>query len=224
MCGRFSLTVSPEELQKAFPGFEIPDDIPPSYNIAPTQPVPVIPNDGSQRLDFYRWGLVPSWAEEKFLKYNLINARGETAAEKPSFRSSFRRRRCLVLADGFYEWKQASGGGSKTPYYITRKDRKPFAFAGLWDIWHSPRGDELRSAVILTTKPNDLIQPIHDRMPVILPEEAYSTWLAQDEQKPETLQPYLQSYPAGELQAYPVSPYVNNPNHDDPRAIEPAGR
>lgn len=221
MCGRFSLTVSPDELQAAFPGFVIPEDLPPSYNIAPSQPIPVIPNDGSQRLDFFRWGLVPSWADEKFLKYNLINARGETAAEKPSYRSPFRRRRCLVLADGFYEWQKPSDGGSKIPYYITRKDRKPFAFAGLWDIWHSPHGDQLRSAAILTIDPNELVKPIHERMPVILPREDYPLWLAEAEQDPEVLQPLIKPYPAEELQAYPVSTYVNNPQHDDPRAIEP---
>lgn len=223
MCGRFTLTVSPEELQAAFPSFDIPPDVPPSYNIAPSQPIPVVPNDKNLKMTFMRWGLVPSWAkDEKFGGYNLINARSETAAEKPSFKNSFRRRRCAVLADGFYEWKKNSSG-AKTPYYITLKNREPFAFAGLWEEWISPEGDLLLSACILTTTPNKVIQPIHNRMPVILNKTNLDNWLQPGEVDPAAVQPLLQPYQESEIEAYPVSTYVNSPHNNSPQCIQPAG-
>ena len=212
MCGRFTLTVSPEELQAAFPDFKIPADIPPSYNIAPSQPIPVVPNDSSDSLDFYPWGLIPSWTKASQLgQYSLINARSETAAEKPSFKNSLRRRRCLILADGFFEWSKSSSGGGKTPHYITLKDQSPFAFAGLWDLWQSPEGEILKTACILTTSPNELVKPIHDRMPVILPPDRYRPWLKAGEGAPEEFLPLLLPYPAELMQAYPVSSFVNSP-------------
>jgi len=221
MCGRFTLTVSPDELQAAFPNFHIPHDIPPSYNIAPSQPIPVVANDGKKNLDFFRWGLIPSWTkEDKLGKYNLINARSETVAEKASFKTSFRRRRCLILTDGFFEWSKSISGKGKTPYYITLKDQSPFAFAGLWDIWHSPEGDLLKSACILTTTPNNLVKPIHDRMPVIIPSEKYAEWLKPEEGQPEEFQPLLVPYPAESMQAYPVSTYVNSPKNNSPQCIQ----
>lgn len=222
MCGRFTLAVAPEKLQAAFPDFQIPNDIPPSYNIAPSQPIPVIPNDGKDELTFYTWGLVPSWAEDaSFGGYNLINARAETVADKPSFRTPFRRKRCLVLSDGFYEWKKPSGGGHKIPYYIHLTDRSPFAFAGLWDRWQSPLGDELLSACIITTEPNATVKPLHNRMPVILPREAYKDWLQPGEANPDKLLSYLQPYPGEKMEAYPVSTFVNNPKNDTPQCIKP---
>ncbi len=221
MCGRFTLTVSPEDLQAAFPNFHIPVDIPPSYNIAPSQPIPVVPNDGENTLDFYRWGLIPSWTKaDKIGKFSLINARSETVAEKPSFKASFRRRRCLILTDGFYEWSKSTTGKGKTPYYFTLRDQTPFAFAGLWDIWHSPEGDPLRSACILTTTPNDLVKPIHDRMPVILQPESYTDWLKPEEGRSDDFQPLLVPYPAELMQAYPVSTYVNSPKNNSPQCIQ----
>lgn len=221
MCGRFTLTVSPDELQAAFPNFTIPGDLPPSYNIAPSQPIPVVMNDGQERLDFVRWGLVPFWTKpDKVGKFALINARSETAAEKASFKTPFRRRRCLILADGFFEWSKSNSGKSKTPYYISLKNQSPFAFAGLWDIWNSAEGDQLKTACILTTSPNELVKPIHDRMPVILPMDQYQTWLSPDEVKPEMLQPLMLPYPAEEMQAYPVSPYVNSPKNNSPQCIQ----
>lgn len=221
MCGRFTLTVAPDELRAAFPDFDIPGDIPPSYNIAPSQPIPVVPNTGENRLDFYHWGLIPSWTKAENLgRYNFINARSETAAEKPSFRSSFRRRRCLILADGFYEWSKAKPGGSKTPYYFTLQDHSPFAFAGLWEIWHSPEGDPLLSACILTTQPNETVKPIHNRMPVILKSADYQTWLDPEEGPPEKFQPLLRPYPADQMQTYPVSTYVNSPKNNSPQCIQ----
>ena len=221
MCGRFTLTLSPEELQAAFPGFNIPVDLPPSYNIAPSQPIPVIINDGSKNLDFYSWGLIPSWTKaDKVGKYSLINARSETASEKASFKASFRRRRCLILADGFFEWSKSNTGSGKTPYYITMKDQSPFAFAGLWEIWNSPEGDEIRTACILTTQPNAVVKPIHDRMPVILPDKAISAWLEPGEARPDELQVLMKSYPAEAMQAYPVSTYVNSPKNNSPQCIQ----
>lgn len=223
MCGRFTLTVSPDELQTYFPDFHIPADLPPSYNIAPSQPIPVVPNTGSKEMTFYKWGLVPSWSEdENFGGYNLINARGETVAEKPSFRTPFRRKRCLILSDGFFEWKKPSGGGRKTPYYIRMKDQRPFAFAGLWDRWQSPHGDALLSACIITTEPNETVAHLHNRMPVILPREAYPDWLQSGEVDPRQLTPYLTPYPGAEMEAYPVSTFVNNPKNNAPQCIEPA--
>ncbi len=223
MCGRFTLTVSPEELQAAFPSFDIPPDFPPSYNIAPSQPIPVVPNTKDKKMTFMRWGLVPSWAkDEKFGGYNLINARSETAAEKPSFKSSFRRRRCAILTDGFFEWKKNSSG-AKAPYYITMKDREPFAFAGLWEEWISPEGDLLLSACILTTTPNEIVQPIHNRMPVILYDTDLDCWLQPGEVAPAAVKPVLKPYSGPELEAYPVSTYVNSPNNNSPQCIQPAG-
>ncbi len=221
MCGRFTLTVSPEELQAAFPNFSIPGDIPPSYNIAPNQPIPVIPNDGKKTLDFYLWGLIPSWTKpDQIGKYNLINARSETAAEKASFKNSVRRRRCLILADGFFEWSKSTPGGSKTPYYFTRKDHLPFAFAGLWEDWISPEGDSLKSACILTTSPNQTVKAIHNRMPVILNPADYHTWLDPREGKPEEFLHLLVSYPDELLEARPVSTYVNSPKNNSPLCIQ----
>jgi putative SOS response-associated peptidase YedK len=221
MCGRFTLTVSPEELQAAFPNFTIPGDLPPSYNIAPSQPIPVILNNGEEKLDFVTWGLIPFWTKpDKVGKFALINARSETAAEKASFKTPFRRRRCLILADGFFEWSKSSSGKSKTPYFITLKDQSPFAFAGLWDSWNSPEGDSIKTGCILTTSPNDLVKPIHDRMPVILPKNQYQTWLSPDEVKPEMIQPLMIPYPANEMQAYPVSTFVNSPKNNSPQCIQ----
>jgi putative SOS response-associated peptidase YedK len=181
----------------------------------------VIINDGENKLDFYRWGLVPSWTKpENIGKYSLINARSETAAEKASFKASFRRRRCLVLADGFFEWSKSTSGKGKTPYYISLKDHAPFAFAGLWEIWNSPDGDQLRTTCILTTQPNDLVKPIHERMPVILPQDGYQTWLTEGEVQIEELQALMTPYPADLMQAYPVSTYVNSPKNNSPQCIQ----
>ena len=222
MCGRFTLTVSPEDLQAAFPNFSIPGDLPPSYNIAPTQPIPVIPNDGEDTLDFFRWGLIPSWTKpDKVGKFSLINARSETAAEKPSFKASFRRRRCLILADGFYEWSKPKSGGSKIPYYFTVNDHSPFAFAGLWEIWYSPDGDPIKSACILTTSPNQTVKPIHDRMPVILQPTDYQIWLNPEEGDPDQFQSLLVPFPDDLMDTYPVSTYVNSPQNNSPQCIQP---
>jgi putative SOS response-associated peptidase YedK len=221
MCGRFTLTVDPGQLQNAFPWASIPDEFPPRFNIAPTQPVAVIANDGQNRMDFYLWGLIPSWAKDPDIGNRLINARAETLAEKPAFRSAFKRRRCLILADGFYEWKQHADKKIKIPMYIQLADKKPFAFAGLWEIWNTSDGSEIRSCTIITTRPNRLMEEIHNRMPAILAPQYYQAWISPDEQDVQSLAALLEPIPAEEMKAYPVSRLVNSPNNDIPDCIRP---
>ena len=221
MCGRFTLTVDPDQLREAFPWLNTPEGLSPRYNIAPSQPVAVVPNDGRNQLDFYVWGLIPSWAKDPAIGNRMINARAETLIEKPSFRNAFRRRRCLIPADGFYEWKQEPGRKTKIPTYIRLKSGKPFAFAGLWERWDSPDGSTVFSCTIITTQPNELMQEIHNRMPVILPEAAYPLWLSPGEADAGALQAVLQPYPAGEMTAYPVSTLVNSPANDAAACIAP---
>ena len=222
MCGRFTLTVDPGQLQDAFPWAAIPDDFSPRFNIAPTQPVAVIPNDRQERMDFYVWGLIPSWAKDPEIGNRMINARAETLAEKPAFRSAFKRRRCLILADGFYEWQAEEGKKTKTPMYIQLASKKPFAFAGLWEIWNGSDGSEIRSCTIITTQPNQMMAKIHNRMPVILDPKEYPLWLSPEEKESGSLAALLQPYPAAEMSAYPVSRLVNSPSNDQPECILPA--
>jgi putative SOS response-associated peptidase YedK len=222
MCGRFTLTVTPEQLQQAIPGLKIAAEMAPRYNIAPSQPVAVVPNDGLLKLDYYVWGLIPSWAKDPAIGNRMINARGETLAEKPSFRAAFRRRRCLIPADGFYEWQQTPGRTTKTPFYIRMKTGEPFAFAGLWESWNAPDGSQVLSCAIITTTPNTLVAAIHNRMPVILPREAYERWLEPGEQDPAQLQPLIRPYPEEAMLAYPVSTLVNHPENDVAACIQPA--
>ena len=221
MCGRFTLFLDPDELRQEMPWLDVPDQITPRYNIAPSQPVAVVANDGKNRLDYFVWGLVPSWAKDPAIGNRMINARAETVTEKPSFRNAFRRRRCLILANGFYEWKQDPAGKGKIPMYIQLNSGKPFALAGLWEIWNSPDGSNLLSCTIITTQPNELMQPIHNRMPVILPASAYPTWLQPGEVDTRPLQALLAPYPAEEMVARPVSRAVNNPANDSPECITP---
>ncbi|NLG74136.1 MAG: SOS response-associated peptidase [Chloroflexi bacterium] len=221
MCGRYTLTLDSTQIQKTFPWLTVPEGVEPRYNIAPTQPVAVVPNDGRNRLDFFTWGLIPSWAKDPSIGNRLINARAETLTEKPSFRSAFRRRRCLVLADGFYEWRQIPGQKGKVPMYIQMKDRELFAFAGLWEHWNAPDGSHILSCTIITTSPNPLMEEIHNRMPVILPKEGYSLWLSPDEEDPQMLSELLRPYPHEEMMAYPVSTMVNSPANESPECIVP---
>lgn len=221
MCGRFTLTADVNAIQGAFPWLHVPGELQPRYNIAPSQPVAVVPNDGKNRLDFFVWGLIPSWAKDPSIGNRMINARSETLAEKPSFRTSFKRRRCLVLADGFYEWRQEAKGQPKTPMYIRLESGDPFAFAGLWDQWNAADGSTILSCTIITTEPNPLVQRIHNRMPVILPTQAYEAWLEQGEQNPAELSQWLKPYPAAEMMAYPVSRQVNSPGNESPNVILP---
>lgn len=221
MCGRFTLAVDPADLQAAFPNFDFPEKTSHRYNIAPTQPVLVIPNDGKSAADYFVWGLIPMWAKDPSIGSRLINARAETLAEKSAFRGAYKYKRCLVLADGFYEWKSQAGSKLKVPYYIHLKTGKPFAFAGLWDEWHSPDGSQVKSCTIITTEPNALMSTLHNRMPVILPPGAYSAWLDPAPQKPEALHDLLTQYPAVEMTAHPVSTQVNSLAVDRPELIAP---
>ncbi|MBP1776132.1 MAG: hypothetical protein H6Q86_2142 [candidate division NC10 bacterium] len=220
MCGRFSLgaTIRIGQL------FDLPNwpETPPRYNIAPSQEVPAVIQNrevGGREFRPFRWGLVPSWAKDPAIGNRMINARSETAATKPAFRKPFGERRCLILADGFYEWKR--DGSRKQPYYIKLRDGEPFAFAGLWDHWAPADGQPLETCTILTTTPNALVQPIHDRMPVILPSSAYGAWLDRTVSDVPTVQALLTPYPADEMIAYPVSTRVNNPAHDTPECVLP---
>lgn len=219
MCGRYTLRTKPEKVAQEFDLPEVPV-LHPRFNIAPTQPVAVVrfdPKEGLRRLDLLRWGLVPFWADDPAIGNKMINARSDTAAQKPAFRHALESKRCLVIADGFYEWQKREGG--KQPFFIHRKDDGPFAFAGLWDIWN--KGDEpITSCTILTTEANDLMVPIHDRMPVILPKSARTIWLDPfvDAKK---LQPLLVPYAGDDLGACPVSRLVNVPTNDVPECVMP---
>jgi putative SOS response-associated peptidase YedK len=221
MCGRFTLTVNPADLKDTFSEYIFPPKFGPRFNIAPSQPVLAIPNDEKNTADFFIWGLIPMWAKDPSIGNRLINARGETVAEKPSFRGSFKYKRCLILADGFYEWKANSGKKTKTPYFIHMKDRKPFALAGLWDAWESPDGSSIKTCTIITTTPNELMEHLHDRMPVILHPRDYAKWLDVSPQTPENLLPLIKPFPADEMSAYRVSTLVNKPANDSPELLVP---
>ncbi len=221
MCGRFTLTAAGQALADEFELQDVPQ-LAPRYNIAPSQDVAVILLDGerAQRvLRSMRWGLVPHWAKDPAVGNRMINARAESAAEKPAYRMPFRKRRCLLPATGFFEWKRVGAG--KQPMLLRRRDGRPFAFAGLWDRWHPEDGEPVESCTILTTEPNDLVVEVHDRMPVILPPEAYEPWLDPAIQEPAELQSLLVPYEASEMIAHPVSRRVNAPANDDPDCIEP---
>ncbi|NDJ61493.1 MAG: SOS response-associated peptidase [Chloroflexi bacterium] len=223
MCGRFVLAVDGSAVQQAF-NLDTTPDIQPRYNIAPTQQLPVITNEHPKQVAFYRWGLIPSWAKEMGIGNRLINARAETAAEKPAFRTAYKRRRCLIPTTGFYEWQQrddADGKTHKVPLYIHPKDDSVFAFAGLWEVWHSPEGDEIRTFTILTTDANDFMAPIHNRMPVILDPADYDRWLTPDEVRTRDVQALLIPYQADTLTAHEVSKAVNRAANDSPECIVP---
>ncbi|MDP9408922.1 MAG: SOS response-associated peptidase [Actinomycetota bacterium] len=218
MCGRYTLATPVGRLAEEF-GFDSSStEFRTSYNVAPTRQVPVVlAEGGKRRLEMLRWGLVPSWADDPGIGARMINARSETAPEKPSFRRAFRDRRCLIPADGFYEWKRENGG--KQPYYFRMQGGRPFAFAGLWESW--TKDGEIRSCAILTTAANEVVAGIHDRMPVILPSRHYEAWLDPEAERDE-LNDLLVPYPGDDLETYPVSRFVNSPGNDDPRCIEPA--
>lgn len=222
MCGRFTLTIDPADLQDAFPEFIIPSQASPRFNIAPTQPVLVLPNDTTNKADFFVWGLIPSWAKDPEIGSRLINARAETLAEKPSFRSAYKYHRCLIFSDGFFEWQVNPSSKSKVPHYIRLKSGKPFAFAGLWEHWQSPDGSEIKSTTIITTSPNELMASIHNRMPVILSRHAYAQWLDPSPRSPLELNKLLVPYPAEEMEAYPITTLVNSPANDKPEVVLPA--
>lgn len=220
MCGRFSLIATSAELAAHYQLADVPL-VQPRYNIAPTQPVAAVrlaPNSGQRELTHFQWGLVPSWSKDPSIGSRMINARSETAAEKPSFRSAFKRRRCLIPASGFYEWQAVNGG--KQPMYIHPAEGDLMSLAGLWEYWQSPDGSELETCTILTTSPNDLMAPIHNRMPVVLEPDDYTTWL-DPETTADVLMHLLRPIDTGFLDAYPVSTTVNNPRNEDPACIAP---
>ncbi|MEW4328754.1 SOS response-associated peptidase [Rossellomorea marisflavi] len=218
MCGRFSLIESVHELQQQFE-FDLSVDLQPRFNIAPSQEVFSIISDGKKRRGgTLRWGLVPNWAREAKIGYKMINARAEGIDEKPSFREPFRKKRCLIIADGFYEWKKVDD--RKQPYRFIMKDRKPFAFAGLWETWK--KGDApLHTCTIITTRPNAVTEDVHDRMPVILKRTDYARWLDPSNQAVDELKLLLVPYPAEEMDLYPVSELVNSPKNDVADVLSP---
>ena len=218
MCGRFTLRAPASVVAEQFAVFAMPP-FTPRFNIAPTQPAPVVRMAPERELVALRWGLIPGWAKDPAIGSRLINARAETVAEKPAFRAAFRRRRCLVVADGFYEWQRR--GTAKQPYFIHLRDDRPFAFAGLWESWEASGEGPLETCTILTTEPNALVSPLHDRMPVILPPEAYDAWLDPANEDVGRLATLLRAYPAEAMAAYPVGAYVNSPTHDGAKCIEP---
>lgn len=216
MCGRFTLT--------EFSGFDErwgidSSDLTPRYNIAPSQEVPVIINDGKNHIEMFRWGLIPYWAKDPAIGSKMINARAESLEEKPSFKMCFQRQRCAILADGFYEWKKE--GAIRRPYLITLNDRQPFLFAGLWDTWNSPKGELIHSCAIITITSNELMEPIHSRMPVILPRAFEQVWLSPNITESHLLREVLKPFPADQMTAYEVTPVVNSPKNDGPHCLEP---
>ncbi len=226
MCGRFSNHLTWNQLHDHLDLIGAPLNLRPRYNVAPSQDVPVARTaEAGRTLSMLRWGLIPPWAKDPAIGHKLINARSETAAEKPSFRSAFRRRRCLIPADGFYEWQRR--GGTRQPWLFGLRNGAPMVFAGLWERWTVPEGlaltgslaergpgDAVETCTILTTEANDTVAPVHGRMPVILPTDARDAWLAGDEVP-------LDPYPADDMTAHPVSTHVNRPANDDPRCVEP---
>jgi putative SOS response-associated peptidase YedK len=218
MCGRYSFILEDEMIKERF-GVTVRTAIYKArYNCAPTQKLAVISNENPGELSLYRWGLIPSWANDISIGNKLINAKSETILEKPSFRNSFKNKRCLVLSDGFYEWRK---GPEKTPFRITRRDGSAFAMAGIWDRWTGPEGEEIRSFAILTTGSNSLMEKIHDRMPVILDTETEKRWIGNT--SPESLLELMKPCAADSLIAYPVSSLVNSPRNDSPEILVPAG-
>ena len=221
MCGRYTLRTPPQALAKLF---ELVRAVSQRlrYNIAPTQEIAAvrtIPGGTGRELVLLRWGLVPAWAKDLGQSARMINARAETAATKPAFRAAFRNRRCLVPADGFYEWQRR--GGHKQPFYFCLRDGGPFAFAGLWEHWEGPDGEIVESASLLTTDANEVVRPVHERMPVIVRAEDYGRWLDPEQRNSEALQPLLRPYASEEMTSYAVSTWVNNPRNDDAGCAQP---
>jgi len=220
MCGRYVITSTPEAIRALF-GYAEHPNFPPRYNVAPTQPIPIVRiAEGKRQFVLMRWGLIPSWVKDPKGFSLLINARGESVLDKPAFRNAMRRRRCLIPADGFYEWKEF--GGRKQPYFVRLKNSGgPFAFAGLWETWTGPNGEELDTAAIVTTDANRTLAAIHERMPVILPPEAYDLWLDCANVEADVAAALIAPARDGLLEVYEVSPAVNRVANDDARLIEP---
>jgi putative SOS response-associated peptidase YedK len=217
MCGRYAIVPSAAFTER-FQLDNLPQDLAPSYNVAPSSTMPVIVRNSPNRVVQMQWGLIPFWSKTPTTGYKTINARAETVATAPSFRHSFRKKRCLVPASGFYEWKQTDNG--KVPHYIRLTDTDLFAFAGLYDVWKDADGNDRRTYTIITTTPNSLVAPIHNRMPVILDRKDEDTWLDGELDDPEPLLQLLKPYPADTMEAYPVSRAVNSPTNDGEELIQ----
>jgi putative SOS response-associated peptidase YedK len=220
MCGRFTFAICPELLAEIF-GVDVLRKLHPRYNIAPTQHVPIIRESatGGRRLSSVRWGLVPHWANDFSIGNRLINARCETAHEKPAFRQAIRARRCIIPASGFFEWASTPSG--KIPHYVTMQDGAPLAFAGIWDSWKSPDGESIETFAILTTTANSLIAPLHDRMPVLLHPTEFELWLDRSTNNPEKLRRLYQPYPSELMREWEVTTLVNNPDNESPDTVVP---
>ncbi len=216
MCGRYSI-FTPTDILKIRFNVQRAEALKPTYNAAPTQNLPVILNSDPETIQTCRWGLIPSWAKDQKIGNKMINARAETLLQKPSFRTPFKKQRCLVLADGFYEWKETLSG--KIPHRISMRDNEPFAFAGIWEVWKTPDGEDVNSFSIITTEPNELMKPLHNRMPVILRKENEGKWL--QEIDTSEAQKRLEPYPFEDLEAYPISTLVNSPRNNSKDIIKP---
>ena len=222
MCGRFSNDAKPEQIEKEFKiGKLNPKLFTPRYNIAPTQMIPVVLEQSGERvIESLRWGLIPSWSKDESIGSKMINARAETLAEKPSFRDAFKKHRCIIPASGFYEWQKQSKG-AKQPFYFRMKDKDVFGFAGLYEQWlDKETGEQIETFTIITTEANKVLEPIHERMPVILKSKDYDQWLDAKEKDTSELQKLLAPYPSEEMKSYAVSKSVNSPSKDSPELIK----
>jgi len=219
MPGRLTLTCDAAALSAAFPWLQVPPELQPRYNIIPTQPIAVVLNEGTNRIEFLNWGLIPSFTKVKMTTF-LLNARAEGIERKPSFRSPLKRRRCLVPADGYYEWVKIPRKKEKIPYWVHLKSKQPFFFAGLWDTWLALDGSEVKTCCFITCEPNELVAQIHHRMGVMLHEKDYAAWLQPGEVDPQELLPLLKPYPAEEMTYYQVSTLVSS-HTDSPECITP---
>lgn len=220
MCGRFAQRTDPKRLAKQFGVEEVPESEP-RYNIAPTQGILGVREGADGReMTLLKWGLVPSWARDSSMGARLINARSETVAEKPAFRQSYKQRRCIIPADGFYEWQRTRG--RKQPFFFQMRNESPFGFAGLWDRWEREDGAPLQSCTILTTEANEVLRPVHDRMPVIIHPDDYELWLGCNPRKQELLRDLLRPFPSSKMIGYPVSTAINSPGSQGSKLIERA--
>ncbi len=221
MCGRYTLHVALSEITEEFEIYDVDWVWVPYFNIAPGSNVPAVVNESQNRLKTFRWGLIPSWSKDEPKEIKMINARAETLSEKPSFARVFKTQRCILPANGFYEWRAEEGSKVKTPFYIRLRSGKLMGFAGLYDTWQSPDGKIVKSCTIITTVPNDLLSTIHNRMPAIIKPQERNLWLNKDIKDPQQLMPLLKPYPSEELEAYEVSRQVNSPKFNTPECVKP---
>lgn len=221
VCGRFAFVTDGNQVLQQFELTALPPGISPRYNAAPGQQILAVrqSDTGERDAAFFRWGLIPSWAKDHSIGYKMINARSETVSERPSFRNAFRQRRCIVPATGFFEWRQR--GGRKLPVYFYRNDGRLLGLAGLWETWRSPDGNVIQSVTIITTEPNELVSPVHNRMPVILRDDRVDLWLDHSAFDPTALQACLQPFPSEAMASHPVSPRMNSARYDAPDCIDP---